>query len=245
MITRKFKNPIPFRRGMMMDRLLRKTFGVAVVALLTGLLASTAAAQTNVAGTVTSDTGEPLAGVQVSIPSQQMGTLTNSSGRFVIQSVPTGAVIIRAELIGYESQQRRQDVEGTTVTVNFTLVETAVELEGLVVTALGISRDERALGYAVQDVQGSDIAEAGVSTNLVTALSGKVSGVLIKNQGAMGGRADITIRGLSSIAGNNNPLFVVDGVPIDNQTNFYESAINRVDYGNAAQDMNPDDIESI
>ncbi len=229
----------------MMDRLLRKTFGVAVVALLTGLLGSTAAAQTNVAGTVTSDTGEPLAGVQVSIPTLQMGTLTNSSGRFVIQSVPAGAVIIRAELIGYESSQRRQDVEGTTVTVNFTLVETAVELEGLVVTALGISRDERALGYAVQDVQGSDIAEAGVSTNLVTALSGKVSGVLIKNQGVMGGRADVTIRGLSSIAGNNNPLFVVDGVPIDNQTNFYESAINRVDYGNAAQDLNPDDIESI
>jgi TonB-linked SusC/RagA family outer membrane protein len=103
------------------------------------------------------------------------------------------------------------------------------------------------MGYAVQDVSGDDIAQSGVSTNLVTALSGKVSGVLIKNQGAMGGRSDITIRGLASIAGNNQPLFVVDGVPIDNTTDFdaNSNAIQRVDYGNAAQDLNPDDIESI
>ena len=176
-----------------------------------------------------------------------MGTLTNTDGRYVIQNVPNGAQIMRAELIGYGSQQRRVDVSGTTVTENYTLIETAVELDGLVVTALGISRDERALGYAVQDIQGDDIADAGVSTNLVTALSGKVSGVLIKSQGAMGGRSDITIRGLASIAGNNQPLFVVDGVPIDNTTDFNRgtNAIQRVDYGNAAQDLNPDDIESI
>ncbi len=228
-----------------MDRLLRKTYSIVLVALLLGPLGFSAAAQTNVAGTVVSGTGQPLAGVQISIPNLQMGTLTNSDGRFVIQNVPNGAQIMRAELIGYEAQQRRVDVQGTTVTENYTLIETAVELEGLVVTALGISRDERALGYAVQDIQGDDIADSGVSTNLVTALSGKVSGVLIKNQGAMGGRSDITIRGLASIAGNNQPLFVVDGVPIDNGTDFYESSINRVDYGNAAQDLNPDDIESI
>jgi len=228
-----------------MDRLLRKAFGAVLVALLLGPLGFTAAAQTNVAGTIVSGTGQPLAGVQISIPSLQMGTLTNTDGRFVIQNVPNGGQIVRAELIGYESQQRRIDVSGTTVTENFTLSETAVEMDGLVVTALGISRDERALGYAVQDIQGDDIADAGVSTNLVTAMSGKVSGVLIKNQGAMGGRSDITIRGLASIAGNNQPLFVVDGVPIDNGTDFYESAINRVDYGNAAQDLNPDDIQSI
>lgn len=230
---------------MMMDRLLRKSLAAVFVALLLGPLGFSAAAQTNVAGTVVSDTGEPLAGVQVSLPSLQMGTLTNTDGRYVVQNVPNGAQIMRVELIGFEPQQRRIEAEGTTVTENFTLIETAVELEGLVVTALGISRDERALGYAVQDIQGDDIAEAGSSTNLVTALSGKVSGVLIKNQGVMGGRSDITIRGLASIAGNNQPLFVVDGVPIDNQTEFYESAINRVDYGNAAQDLNPDDIESI
>ena len=229
----------------MMDRLLRKTFEAVLVALLLGPLGFTAEAQTNVAGTVISDTGQPLAGVQISIPNLQMGTLTNTDGRYVIQNVPNGAQIMRVELIGYEPQQRRIDVQGTTVTENFTIVETALELEGLVVTALGISRDERALGYAVQDVQGSDIAEAGISTNLVTALSGKVSGVLIKNQGVMGGRADITIRGLASIAGNNQPLFVVDGVPIDNQTDKFESAINRLDYGNAAQDLNPNDIESL
>jgi TonB-linked SusC/RagA family outer membrane protein len=230
-----------------MDRLLQKAFGTVLVALLLGPLGFTAAAQTNLAGTVVSGTGEPLAGVQLSLPSLQMGTLTNTDGRYVIQNVPNGAQILRAELIGYESLQRRVEVTGTTVTENFTLTETAVEMDGLVVTALGISRSERALGYAVQDIQGDDIAGAGVSTNLVTALSGKVSGVLIKNQGAMGGRSDITIRGLASIAGNNQPLFVVDGVPIDNTTDFSanSNAIQRVDYGNAAQDLNPDDIESI
>ncbi len=144
-----------------MDRLLRKTYSCVLVALLLGPLGFTAAAQTNVAGTVVSGTGQPLAGVQVLIPNLQMGTLTNSDGRFVIQNVPNGAQIMRAELIGYEAQQHRVDVTGTTVTENFTLIETAVELEGLVVTALGISRDERALGYAVQDIQGDDIANSG------------------------------------------------------------------------------------
>ena len=226
-------------------------FHAIMVAVLTGALASSAAAQTNLAGLVISDTGEPLSGVQLSIPQLQMGTLTNNAGRYVIQNVPEGSLIFRIELIGYESQQRRITIAGTTTTENFTLTQTALELEGLVVTALGITRDERALGYAVQDIAGAELTASGASGNLVNALAGKVSGVLIKNTGAIGGTADITIRGLASIAGNNQPLFVVDGVPISNAADRYgegnaaDGRYNDQDYGNAAQDINPDDVESI
>jgi len=120
-------------------------------------------------------------------------------------------------------------------------------LEEVVVTALGISRDKKSLGYASQEVKGDQVNTAKES-NFINSLSGKVSGVEIKRNNNMGSSSNIVIRGFKSLTGNNQALFVVDGVPIDN-SNTTSSGVAQgaggYDYGNAASDINPDDIESI
>ncbi|MCB4234361.1 TonB-dependent receptor plug domain-containing protein [Kaistella anthropi] len=121
------------------------------------------------------------------------------------------------------------------------------DIEGVVVTALGIKREKKSLGYASQEISGENISEAG-QTNALSALSGNVAGVQVTSPSSMGGSTRITMRGISSITGENRPLIIVDGVPLDN------SNVNNVDtqrgaggrdYGDAAFDINPDDIESV
>ena len=121
------------------------------------------------------------------------------------------------------------------------------EIEGVVVTALGIKREKKALGYAAQEIKGDIISDAG-QNNAVSALSGNVAGVQVTAPSTMGGSTRITMRGIGSITGENRPLIVVDGVPLDN------SNVNNVDtqrgaggrdYGDASFDINPDDIESV
>lgn len=195
-----------------------------------------------ITGTVVDSATVPLTGVQVSIPGLGLGVLTNAEGAFRIQNVPVGSQIVHAQRIGYEIQELEVAVtEDEAATADFQLTQTAVELDDVVVTALGISREERALGYSVQDVAGSDLDDAR-ETNIVNSLAGKVSGVQISERGPLGGSASIIIRGSSSISGDNQPLFVVDGVPIDNSAEGGEGA---PDYGNAAQDINPENIESV
>lgn len=121
------------------------------------------------------------------------------------------------------------------------------EIEGVVVTALGIKREKKALGYASQEIKGDIISEAG-QTNALSALSGNVAGVQVTAPSTMGGSTRITMRGISSITGENRPLIVVDGVPLDNSnvndTDTQRGAGGR-DYGDASFDINPDDIESV
>ena len=139
------------------------------------------------------------------------------------------------------------------LTSSFALVNAQVDtartqdIEGVVVTALGIKREKKSLGYASQEISGENISEAG-QTNALSALSGNVAGVQVTSPSSMGGSTRITMRGISSITGENRPLIIVDGVPLDN------SNVNNVDtqrgaggrdYGDAAFDINPDDIESV
>src|SRR5690606_11349739 len=122
-----------------------------------------------------------------------------------------------------------------------------VLLEAAVVTALGIERDEKALGYAVQEVDGGQLDKAR-ETNIVNSLQGKVAGVQVNNSSNLGGSSRILLRGANSILGENQPLFVVDGIPLDNgnySTADQRRAAGGYDYGNMAQDINPDDIETI
>jgi outer membrane cobalamin receptor len=114
------------------------------------------------------------------------------------------------------------------------------------VTALGIKKRKKALGYATQQVSGEEVSDVK-SSNFVNSLSGKVAGLDIKSSGNFGGSTQVVIRGNSSIQGNNQALFVVDGVPIDNGNSNSADQTTRggYDYGNAASDINPDDIESI
>jgi TonB-dependent SusC/RagA subfamily outer membrane receptor len=139
------------------------------------------------------------------------------------------------------------------LTASFTLVSAqkdsikTQEIEGVVVTALGIKREKKSLGYATQGVSGEDISDKPLA-NFANALQGEVAGLNVQSYGTMGGSANMVIRGYSSISGNNQALVVVDGVPILNantNTSGQKTGRGGYDYGNAAMDINPDDIESV
>ena len=131
--------------------------------------------------------------------------------------------------------------------IQVSLSASASQLDEVVVTALGISREKKSLGYATQEVDGSAVSTVK-DANFMNTLSGKVAGVAIKSSGTLGGSSNVVIRGYKSLTGNNQALFVVDGVPISNATgNSGNVARGRggYDYGNAAMDINPEDIENI
>jgi TonB-linked SusC/RagA family outer membrane protein len=222
---------------------------------LAGLPALAQAQQsTVVTGRVTGDAGDPIQGVSVGVPQVGAGGLTNEQGEYSF-TIPvadaSGTARLVARRIGYSPYTADITLSGGTVRHDITLERTISQLEQVVTTALGIEQERRAVGVAVQEVSGEDISAAR-ETNLVNALSGKVSGVAVTNAGPQGGSSRIVIRGANSIAGNNQPLFIIDGVPVDNSApeNTLSETDDRVgyggvDYGNAVQDINPNDIESI
>jgi TonB-linked SusC/RagA family outer membrane protein len=208
-------------------------------------------------GTVTGPLGEPLGAVQVSISAIAVGTITGPSGAYQITGVPAGTHSVSAQAIGYATETREiQMAAGGSVDLNFRLAQSAVALEGVMVTALGITRAERGLGYSVESVSAEQIASIPTD-NISTALAGKAAGLQVRNLGEIGGSASVTLRGFSSISGSNQVLFIVDGVPVANNSkaecntgctgNLSQSNLGRsgVDYGNAIMDINPQDIESI
>jgi TonB-linked SusC/RagA family outer membrane protein len=178
------------------------------------------------------------------------GVITDINGNFSIKDIPYGVPFtLRVSFIGY-SLRIITDVQINEPAKNMgdiVLNPSATDLSEVVVTALGIEREKRSLGYATQEVKGDDLREAR-ETNIVNSLAGRVSGVNI-TQGASGptSSARIVIRGESSLAGDNQPLFVVDGIPIHNQTFGANSGQGTMaaDFGNGAADINPDDIETI
>ncbi|HSJ07867.1 MAG TPA: SusC/RagA family TonB-linked outer membrane protein [Longimicrobiales bacterium] len=204
-----------------------------------------------VQGTVVEATSrQPLSGVQVIVVGTTIGGVTNDDGRFLLLNVPVGQRTIRAELIGFRLEDQPVTVRADgTATASFVLTQTAVELERLqvVVTALGIERQERTITTSVQSVTGDQLTRTPES-NLVAALSGKISGVSITNSNVGGGSSRIVIRGANSLTGNNQPLFVLDGIPVSNATGtnpFGSMGYNAIDYGNMIQDLQPSDIESV
>lgn len=222
---------------------------VAALAVAIGSAAPPLHAQSTgtVRGTVTdASTQRPIAGAQVVAGERR--AVTDQAGRYTLSAFPAGTATVRAEMIGYGAETRSVTVTvGGEVVADFALSSTAVALEGLVVTALGITREERSISTSVQQVTGEELTRAPEG-NLVTALSGKVSGVNITNSNTAGGSSRIVIRGSNSLTGNNQPLFVVDGVPVSNAASGWSqggSGYNALDYGNAVQDINPADIESI
>jgi len=189
-----------------------------------------------------SDASGPLPGVTVIVKGTNTGTQTDFDGNYSVDT-STGA-IIQFSFMGFKSIEK---TVGTSNVINVTMEESAEALEEVVVTALGISKEKKSLGYSTQQVSGDEVSTVK-DGNFVNSLSGKVSGVQIKSSGTMGGSTDVIIRGSGSLTGNNQALFVVDGVPINNEnSNSANQQTGRggYDYGNAAADINPDDIESI
>ncbi len=232
--------------------LVMKTRVLTAVMGLFLLAAPAFAQQRTVTGRVTDEQSAPLAGVSVIIKGTTSGTLTNGSGNYSLR-VATGQVL-QFRFIGTLPVER---TVGTESVIDVQLRRTATTLNTVVVTALGQTTAQRALGTAQQTVQGPEIANTQ-RESFVNALQGRVAGVnVVSSSGVPGASSSITIRGVSSISSSNQPLMIVDGLPIDNKT-LNTSALpsdrpgsstafnNRgVDFTNRAADINPEDIESI
>ena len=185
--------------------------------------------------------GSPIPGVNVLVKGTQLGTTTDAAGVYTLDVESKNAVLVFS-YIGFNTIE--MPVGGKSV-LDVTLSENVATLQEAVVTALGIKRDTRSLGYNVGKVEGRDVANVA-NENVLTSLSGRVSGVSINQTSGVGSSISIVIRGAASLK-NNQPLFVVDGVPLANSlANVSEKGSgNKVDYGNAISDINPDDIETM
>ncbi|MBQ4821465.1 SusC/RagA family TonB-linked outer membrane protein [Aquimarina sp. MMG016] len=220
---------------------MRTKFSGILTLFLAFVVQITFAQEKTISGNVTDDKGLPLPGVNIVVKNTATGTQSDFDGNFTIKA--NKGAVLSFSYVGFST---KDIVVGDNDTVSLQLVPDASELEEVVVTALGIERSARSLGYAVSTIKSDDLNEVR-ETNLLGALQGKTSGVVIQNQsGNVGGSTRILIRGISTLQGNQQPLFVVDGVPISNQNVATGSRITGgFDFGNRAQDINPDDIESI
>lgn len=191
-------------------------------------------------GTVTSaDDGLPIPSVSVTVKGTTLGTLTDADGKYTI-TVPSGATILSFSFVGMKTTT--EEINGRT-TIDVVMASDMLGLDEVVVTALGITREKKALGYSVTDVKGDAVANTR-ETNIVNALQGLAPGVQITNaSGAVGASSQILIRGIKSF-GDNQPLWVVDGTPISNSSSGADQ-YGGVDYGNNASDLDPENIESI
>ena len=193
-----------------------------------------------VTGTVTNATGQPIPLATIKVKGARSGTSADQNGAFSIKVAPNATLIISA--IGYESKEVSA---GSKTTVSIQLGQDNKSMSEVVVTALGISRDKKAISYSTQTVNASEIASSGRS-NLVDDLNGKIAGVQITNAGGQAGAGTtIVIRGYNSLTGGNQPLYVVDGIPIDNTSEQGSGFVNNVPTANRAIDLSPDDIESL
>jgi TonB-linked SusC/RagA family outer membrane protein len=206
-------------------------------------------AQTTITGTVTSsEDSKGIPGATVLVKGTTVGLTTDLSGKYSI-NVPSGGRTLQFSFVGMKT---KEVAIGTQTVINVVLDLDVMDIEGVVVTALGISREAKALGYAVQSVQSDEIVRSGTS-NAVNALSGKVAGVQItSSSGAAGASSFMTIRGTASMTGNNQPLYVIDGIPMDNSqltAGDPDQGTNNLLYGvalsNRIVDINPEDIESM
>ncbi|MGV3587958.1 MAG: SusC/RagA family TonB-linked outer membrane protein [Adhaeribacter sp.] len=217
--------------------------------LLSVLLQEAMAQSRTITGRVTdAANGDGLPGVTVLVKGTQVGTATDATGNYTI-NVPENGTTLIFSFVGYTTTER---TIGNATTLNVALATDAKQLGEVVVTALGREQEKRTLGYATQEV-GSEALTQGRERSVLNSLQGKVAGVNIQSQGgAPGSSTRVVIRGNKSFTGSNQALFVVDGIPIDNgaigandATGLPDNLNNGVDVGNRANDINPDDIESV
>ncbi|CEN53726.1 SusC/RagA family TonB-linked outer membrane protein [Capnocytophaga canis] len=213
-----------------------------------GWCSSSLLAQTvSVKGVVTDENKIPLAGVSVSVKNTSRGVSTDFDGNYEIK-VNSGDVLVFSSL-GFTSQEKIVTGGGKDLIINVLLKEEAEQLEEVVITALGIKRQEKSLSYATQTVSGKELTDVP-SSNVLNTLAGKTAGMSVSGSGSgVGSSVKIVLRGNRSIQGNNQPLYVVDGTPISSGA-FSSSSIGdgyggSVDAGDGMAGINPEDIESI
>ncbi len=209
--------------------------------------ASLALAQRTISGVVSDEKGEPLYGASVLVTGTTVGTTTDFDGKYSI-NVPASATSLEISYTGFTT---KEVPIGASNVIDVTLEE-GIQISDVVVTALGVKREKKTLGYSTQEVGGEEVTKVK-DVNFVNSLSGKISGLDIKRSSTLGGSSNVIIRGSTSLMNNNQALFVVNGTPISNSlssndgSNGADQRTGRggYDYGNAAMDINPEDIESI
>lgn len=218
---------------------MRKTL-IGILCCIAFFCAPGLAQKVTITGRIVDSAGAGIAGASVREKGTSTGVSADNTGAFSI-SVASGATLLFSATGFQEAQMRASsDMVVTLMAANTNLTE-------VVVTALGISRSKNSLPYAAQKVNGADIS-GNRSANFISSLSGKASGVEVRQTNTMGGSTNIVLRGAKSLTGTNQALFVIDGVPIDNtNNNTTDQTTGRggYDYGNAAADVNPDNIESV
>jgi len=191
---------------------------------------------------VSATDGRPFPGVSIKVKDTGKTTTTSVNGTFNME-VPNEASVLIFSFVGYMEQEI---IVGNQRTLSISLQEKTEGLQEVVVTALGIKRASRSLGYSVGELGSKDINKVA-QENVLNSISGKVPGVTVSSTGGSGSSVSMVIRGATSLSSDNQPLFVIDGVPITNTLNNVGQvgSDNNVDYGNAISSINPEDIESI
>lgn len=213
-----------------------------MMGILSLVVSINAHAQRAVTGTVTSaDDGQPLPGVNIVIQGTNVGTVTDSQGEYEI-TITDNSQVLRFSMVGFATHE---ETVGARSVIDVAMQVTALELEDVVVTAFGVQRERRSLGYSTQSVRGESLTRAR-EPNVLSNLRGRVAGAEITQSPVAGGSSGILLRGVGSITGDNMPLIVVDGVPIDNsQLQAPGVGWGGIDYGDGIGGVRPDDIEDL
>lgn len=222
---------------------MRKSTIMLVFLLLAGVNFAFAQSRTVTGKVTSSEDGLGMPGVTVVVKGTHIGTATDIDGVYTISVLPEHKALV----FSFVGMTTKEVALGDQKSINVVLDPDVFQIDEVVVTALGISREKKSLGYATQEISGSELNNVK-GDNFINSLSGRSAGVSVKANGNMGGSTNVIIRGSSSLTQNNQALFVVDGVPInnDNTNNAGQlSGRNGYDYGNAASDINPNDIESM
>ncbi len=214
---------------------------------LAGGVAIDLAADGSISGKIVNEKGEPVSGATVQLLRTTFGVAADAEGNFRLNNVPPGSYRLRVSAVGFGTIEQTVVVkDGENRSLSLVLIDDQSSMQEVTVTALGIKREKRSLGYSAQEVKG-DLLAASRQTNVVNALQGQAAGLQINSGGGAPGQgAKIVLRGINSLDPNRDfqPLFVVDGIPIDNTTDVADgSSLNGM--SNRAADINPDDIESI
>src|SRR5690554_1297449 len=233
-MNRKLKNRLPWTTRNMLPQ------SLALVILFILGTGWSAMGQITIQGSVTDEDQEPLIGVNVQVKGEGSGTSTDFDGRFILEDINEQATLIFS-YIGYQTLEI--EVDGRT-TIDVVLLTDAQTLDEVVVTALGIRKESKALGYSVTKLEGEQFTKVR-ENNFANSLTGLVAGVNVSGVGSgPGGSSRVTIRGNTSIAGDNQPLYIINGLPMDN-TQFGIGEGENPDWGDNISSINPDDIQEI
>lgn len=216
---------------------------IFIVASLFMMISFSLRGQTKVITGVVSDAenGQTIPGVSVTVPNTTVGTVTNIDGFYSLK-VPVGTKVLKFSYVGMT--ELVAELKGSTLNVK--MKSETIGVDEVIITAVGLKRSEKSLGYSAATVNNEELTQAR-DNSMVSGLQGKVAGVQVaSSSGSPGASTSVVIRGFSSISGSNQPLYVVDGVPINNEINESSSSLNDAfDFGNGANAVNPDDIESM